>query len=83
MNAIMFAAIFAIGVLMLGTIASAIHIVPDAAALKSRGHWLKDVSAKPHRERAYSKVCGDELCGSLNDASTGLRKAQIDRGFSR
>lgn len=81
MNKTMFAAIFAVSVLLLGTIASAI-IVPDAAALKSRGHWLKDVGVWK-KDRAPSKVCGDELCGSLNDASIGLRKAQIDRGFSR
>lgn len=82
MNKTMFAAIFAAVVLMFGAVASVIDLVPDAEALKSRGHWLKDVGTWK-KNRAPSKVCGDELCGSLNDASIALRKAQIDRGFSR
>lgn len=78
----MLAAIFSVVILMFGAVASAIDLVPDAAALKSRGHWLKDVGTWK-KDRVPSKVCGDQLCGSINDASIGLRKAQIDRGFSR
>jgi len=82
MNKTMFAAIFASVVLMFGTVATVLEMVPDAEALKSRGHWLKDVGTWK-RDRVPSKVCGDQLCDSLNNASIGLRKAQIDRGFSR
>jgi hypothetical protein len=78
----MSAAIFSAVVLMVGTVATVIEFVPDADALKSRGHWLKDVGTWK-KNRVPSKVCGDQLCGSMNDASIGLRKAQIDRGFSR
>ena len=77
----MLAAIFSIVVLMFGTITSVI-LIPDASALQSRGHWLKDIGTW-HKNRAPSKVCGDQLCDSLNSASIGLRKAQIDRGFPR
>ncbi|MEM2160020.1 MAG: hypothetical protein QXN55_03595 [Candidatus Nitrosotenuis sp.] len=82
MNKTMLAAIFSVVILMFGAVASAIDLVPDASALKSRGHWLKDVGTWK-KDRVPSKVCGDQLCGSINDASIGLRKAQIDRGFSR
>jgi len=82
MNKTMFAAIFASVVLMFGAVASVIELVPDASALQSRGHWLKDVGTWK-KNRVPSKVCGDELCDSLNNASIGLRKAQINRGFSR
>lgn len=82
MNKTMFAAIFSVVVLLFGAVASVIDLVPDADALKSRGHWLKDVGTWK-KSRAPSKVCGDELCGSMNDSSIGLRKAQIDRGFAR
>lgn len=82
MSKIMHAAIFSIVVLMFGTIVSVIDPVPDASALQSRGHWLKDVGTWL-KHRAPSKICGDQLCDSLNGASIGLRKAQIDRGFPR
>lgn len=78
----MFAAVFSAGVLLFGAIASVIDPIHDADAVKSRGHWLKDVGTWK-KQRAPSKICGDELCSSLNDASIGLRKAQIDRGFAR
>lgn len=78
----MSAAIFSAGILLLGTIAAAIELVPDAEAIKSRGTYLKDVGTSK-KDRAPSKVCGDELCSSIKDASVGLRKGQISRGFAR
>jgi hypothetical protein len=38
MNKTMFAAIFSAVILMFGTVASVLEMVPDAEALKSRGH---------------------------------------------
>jgi hypothetical protein len=82
MNKTMFAAILSSGILLMGAVATAFELVPDAEALKARGTYLKDVGTwKKHR--VPSKVCGDELCTAINDASIGLRKGQISRGFSR
>ncbi len=81
MNKTMFAAILSIGVLLFGVIATTYQMVPDAEAIKARGTYLKDISfGKKH---SPSKVCGDQLCEGLTDASTGLRKGQVSRGFSR
>lgn len=82
MSKIMHAAIFSMVILMFGSVVSVIDPISDASALKSRGHWLKDVGTWL-KNRAPSKICGDQLCDSLNSASIGLRKAQVDRGFSR
>ncbi len=82
MNKLMSAAILSVGVLLTGTIVAALEIIPDAEAIKARGTYLKDVGVWK-RDRAPSKVCGDELCSSINDASIGLRKGQISRGFAR
>lgn len=79
MNKLMSAAIFSAAILLFGTIAAVLELVPDAEAAKSRGTYLKDVGTKL-KNRVPSKVCGDELCGSLKDASIGLRKGQINRG---
>lgn len=80
MNKTIFAAILSIGVLLLGTVATVYEVVPNAHAVKAKGTFLKDIVGKPNRHREYSKVCGDELCTSIKDASTGLRKAQIGIG---
>lgn len=82
MNTTMFAAILSVGLLLFGVIATTYQMVPDAEALKARGTYLKDVGTWK-KDRAPSKVCGDELCSSLNDASIALRKGQISRGFAR
>ena len=81
MNKIMSAAIFSIAVLLIGTIATAYQMMPDAEAIKARGTYLKDVGTW-RKDRAPAKVCGDELC-SIGDASIGLRKGQISRGHAR
>ena len=78
MNKTMFAAILSVGVLLFGAIATAYEAVPDANAVKSKGTYLKDTSSSKSRKHA-SKVCGDELCTHLSDASIGLRKGQIHR----
>lgn len=80
MNKTTFAAILSIGVLLLGTIATVYEVVPSAHAMKAKGSYLKDIVGKPGRHRDYSKVCGDELCTVIKDASTGLRKGQLNRG---
>lgn len=82
MNTTMFAAILSVGLLLFGVIATTYQMVPDAEAIKARGTYLKDVGTWK-KDRAPSKVCGDELCSSLNDASVALRKGQISRGFAR
>ncbi|WP_268542629.1 hypothetical protein [Candidatus Nitrosotenuis cloacae] len=82
MNTTMFAAILSVGLLLFGVIATTHQMVPDAEAIKARGTYLKDVGTWK-KDRAPSKVCGDELCSSLNDASVALRKGQISRGFAR
>lgn len=81
MNKTMFAAILSIGVLLFGVIATTYQMIPDAEAIKAKGTYLKDTSFS--KKHSPSKVCGDQLCESLADASTGLRKGQISRGFSR
>lgn len=82
MNKLMSAAIFSAVILLLGTIAAAINLVPDAEAVKSKGKYLKDVGTWK-KNRAPSKICGDELC-SINDTSIGLRKGEAAiRGLSR
>jgi hypothetical protein len=82
MNKLMSAAIFSAGVLLLGTIAAAIDLVPEADAIKSKGKYLKDVGTWK-KNRTPSKVCGDQLC-SINDTSIGLRKGESStRGLSR
>jgi len=82
MNTTMFAAVLSVGLLLFGVIATTYQMIPDAEALKARGTYLKDVGTWK-KDRAPSKVCGDELCSSLNDASVALRKGQISRGFAR
>lgn len=82
MNKLMSAAIFSSAILLAGAIATAFEMIPDAEAIKARGTYLKDVGTWK-KDRAPSKVCGDELCSSINDASVGLRKGQISRGFAR
>ncbi|MGQ0605609.1 MAG: hypothetical protein ACT4OD_01465 [Candidatus Nitrosotenuis sp.] len=81
MNKTMFAAMLSIGVLLFGVIATTYQMVPDADAVKAKGTYLKDIRLS--LKHTSSKVCGDQLCEGLNDASTGLRKGQISRGFSR
>jgi hypothetical protein len=81
MNKTMSAAIFASVVLMFGTVASVLEMIPDAEAIKARGTYLKDTASS--QRHTASKVCGDQLCGGLIDSSTGLKKGQISRGFSR
>jgi len=80
MNKTMFAAILSVGVLVFGMIATTYEVVPNAHAIKAKGSYLKDVVGQPNKHRQYSKVCGDELCTNIKDASTGLRKGQISRG---
>lgn len=82
MNTTMFAAVLSVGLLLFGVIATTYQMIPDAEALKARGTYLKDVGTWK-KDRAPSKVCGDELCSSINDASVALRKGQISRGFAR
>lgn len=82
MNKLMSAAIFSAGILLLGTIASAIDLMPKAEAIKSKGTYLKDVGTWK-KNRTPSKVCGDQLC-SINDTSIGLRKGEAAiRGLSK
>jgi hypothetical protein len=81
MNKTMFAAILSIGVLLFGVIATTYQMVPDAEAIKARGTYLKDTSFS--KKHSSSKVCGDQLCDSITNASTALKKGQISRGFSR
>ena len=82
MNKTMFAAILSVGVLLFGIIATTYEVVPNAHAIKAKGSYLKDIIGKPNRHREYSKVCGDELCTNIKEASTGLRKGQTSRGTS-
>jgi hypothetical protein len=82
MKKLMFAAILSAGMLLFGAVATAFEIIPDAEALKARGTYLKDV-ATAKKGRTPSKVCGDELCTTIKDATIGLRKGQISRGFTR
>jgi hypothetical protein len=78
----MSAAVFSIVVLLLGVIATAYDLVPNAEAVKAKGKYLKDVGTWK-KNRTPSKVCGDELC-SINDTSIGLRKGESAiRGLSR
>ena len=77
MQKIMFAAILSIALLSVGIVANSYHFVPNADAVKSKGNYLKDIVGKPHRERPYSKICGDKLCTSIKDASVAQRKGQI------
>jgi hypothetical protein len=82
MNKTMFAAVLTIGILLFGAIASAFELTPNASALqKSKGTYLNDVGTKL-KNRAASKVCGDELCSSIKDATIGMRKGQVTRGAS-
>ena len=81
MNKTMFAAILSVGILLFGIIATT-YSVPSAHAEKSRGTYLKDVGTF-HKHRAPSKVCGEDLCTNIKDASLGLRKGEISRGFAR
>lgn len=77
MQKIMFAAMLSIALLSVGIVANSYHFVPSADAVKSKGNYLKDIVGKPHRERAFSKVCGDKLCTNIQDSSTAQRKGQI------
>jgi hypothetical protein len=82
MNKLMSAAIFSAVLLLLGTIAAAIDLVPNAEAKKSKGTYLKDVGTSK-KNRTPAKVCGDQLC-SINDTTIGLRKGEaVIRGLSR
>jgi hypothetical protein len=77
MQKIMFAAILSIALLTVGIVANSYHLVPSADAVKSKGKYLKDIVGKPNRDRSYSKVCGDQLCTKIQEASTSQRKGQI------
>ena len=82
MNKLMSAAIFSVAILLAGTIVAAYEMIPSADAVKAKGKYLKDVGTWK-KNRAPSKICGDELC-SINDTSLGLRKGEhVVRGFSR
>ncbi len=82
MNKFMSAAIFSVAILLAGTIVAALEMLPDAEAVKAKGKYLKDVGVWK-KNRAPSKICGDQLC-SINDTSIGLRKGEyITRGFTR
>ena len=50
-------AIFAVAVLLTGTIAGPIGLIQSADALKSKGNPVKEVNSK--------KVCGDRLCSEI------------------
>jgi len=79
MNKTMFAAILSVGLLLFGVIATAYEIMPDAAALmKSKGTYLKNTSSGKTKNH-NSKICGDQLCTSLQDSSFGLKKGQTNR----
>ena len=52
-----FVAIFAVAVLLTGTIAGPIGLVQSAEALKSKGNAASEINSK--------KVCGDRLCSEI------------------
>ncbi|MEM2785044.1 MAG: hypothetical protein QXW37_00360 [Candidatus Nitrosotenuis sp.] len=82
MNKLMSVAIFSAVILLLGSIASAIDLMPEAEAIKSKGKYLKDVGTWK-KNRTPSKICGEQLC-SINDTSIGLRKGEATiRGLSK
>ncbi len=74
MNITRFAAILSITVLMVGVIATAYEFAPNAEAKTASGKYLRDTAN--NKKHTASKVCGDQLCKSLADASTAQRKGQ-------
>lgn len=57
-----FVAIFAVAVLLTGTIAGPIGLIQSADALKSKGNGLTEIGSK--------KVCGDRLCSEIPKEET-------------
>ena len=60
-NKITFAALFMISVLLLGTMATPMNILPSAEALKGQG-----VPSAKYGSATKNQVCGDKLCSEVN-----------------